>query len=94
MKPAVTAMAVIVSMGVLTRPDATAASPMMMPATMLTAPPTTFGSRSPASRTISYITSTPSPSSGSDSGSSASAAVRRSRSVRSSSSGWCILTAT
>ncbi|MDE5564706.1 MAG: hypothetical protein K2I93_06085, partial [Oscillospiraceae bacterium] len=78
-------------MGVLTSPDATAASPMISPPTMLTAPPTAFGSRSPASLMISYISTTPISSKGSDSGSSASALVSRSRSVLLSSSGWWTL---
>ena len=45
--------------GVLISPEATAASPMISPATMLTAPPTALGSRRPASCMISYTSSTP-----------------------------------
>ena len=92
-KPLMTAMAVTVSMGVLMSPEETAASPMMSPATMLTAPPTAFGRRSPASRILSYTRSTPTVSAVRERGAFCSASARISSSVRLSSSGWCSATA-
>ena len=57
--PAITERAATVRSGVLISPDSTAQSPIIMPATILTAPPMAFGSRRPASFIISYIIRTP-----------------------------------
>ena len=88
-KPVVTDSAVTVSSGVLMKPEDTAASPMMSPATMLTAPPTAFGSRIPASRITSYMSSTPMDSVIREKGAFASASVSSCSRVLFSSSGWC-----
>ena len=86
-KPLITASAVTVSSGVLIKPEATAASPIISPATMLTAPPTALGSRNPASRTISYARVMPIASAVKENGACSSASAKISKSVRFSNSG-------
>ena len=93
-KPLITESAATVRSGVLIRPEVTAASPIIRPPTILTAPPTALGSRRPAYLIISYIISTPTVSVIIENGAFCSDSARISRRVLFKSSGWCMAIAT